>query len=141
MSKTLSQKLSPLFTLALVALVIQQSGLWARATGEILGASDAAQVLKGGQKQIVDVREKDETTDGMLKGAAWAPLSGLEIAGSETLKTLAKLDPKLPVYVYCRSGKRADRFASYLNNKGFKAINVGGFEELKAQGLETIRPQ
>ena len=68
--------------------------------------------------QLLDVRSKDEWDEGHLKGAKLLPISEDDFAG----KAKAILDPKKPVLVYCRSGKRSERAAKDLRKAGFAPV-------------------
>ena len=81
-------------------------------------------------KILIDVREKDEVAQGMLKGARWIPLSTLDEKQILALKEEFK-DKKIEVY--CRSGGRAGKFIKLLNLSEKAATNLGGYEELKAK--------
>ncbi|QJE96911.1 rhodanese-like domain-containing protein [Luteolibacter luteus] len=68
--------------------------------------------------QLLDVRSKDEWDEGHLKGAKLLPVSEEDFAG----KAKAFLDPKKPVLVYCRSGKRSEKAAKELRDAGFTPV-------------------
>lgn len=69
--------------------------------------------------QVVDVREGDEVTEGMIPGAIHLPLGQLAQRNSE-------LDPARPVITVCRSGKRSTLAAEQLTAAGFEADTMGG---------------
>lgn len=68
--------------------------------------------------QLLDVRSKEEWDEGHLKGAKLLPVSEEDFAG----KAKAFLDPKKPVLVYCRSGKRSEKAAKELRKAGFSPV-------------------
>lgn len=68
--------------------------------------------------QLLDVRSKDEWDQGHLKGAKLLPVSEEDFAG----KAKAILDPKRPVLVYCKSGKRSEKAAKELRKAGFAPV-------------------
>jgi rhodanese-related sulfurtransferase len=68
--------------------------------------------------QLLDVRTKDEWSEGHLKGAKLATVT--EDGFLEKAK--AGLDPKKPVLVYCRSGKRTVKAAKELREAGFSRV-------------------
>ena len=68
--------------------------------------------------QLLDVRSKDEWDEGHLKGAKLLPASEEDFAG----KAKAILDPKKPVLIYCRSGKRTVKAAKELRDAGFPTV-------------------
>jgi len=68
--------------------------------------------------QLVDVRRPDEFASGHIEGAQL-----IDVTESDFLDRAQKsLDPKRPVAVYCRSGKRSLRAAQMLQKVGFKVI-------------------
>ncbi|QZY53882.1 FAD-dependent oxidoreductase [Crassaminicella profunda] len=69
---------------------------------------------------IVDVREKDEYTEGHLKNAVNIPLS--EIRGR-----LNEIPKDKPVYLHCRSSQRSYNAVMALQNIGYNnIINISG---------------
>lgn len=69
---------------------------------------------------IIDVRESDEYQQGHLPTAQLYALSTL----NDTLHDLPKNEV---VYVYCRSGQRANAAVRILQESGFhKVENIGG---------------
>jgi len=67
--------------------------------------------------QVVDVRTKTETKEGMLPNAIAIPLDELR-------DNLAGLDASRPTAVVCRSGLRAWIGARILKQKGFEDVRV-----------------
>lgn len=68
--------------------------------------------------QLVDVRRPDEFASGHIEGAQL-----IDVTESDFLDRAQKaLDPKRPVAIYCRSGKRSLRAAQMLQKVGFKVI-------------------
>lgn len=68
--------------------------------------------------QLLDVRSKDEWDEGHLRGAKLLPVSEEDFVG----KAKAILDPKKPVLVYCKSGKRSAKAGKELRDAGFSAV-------------------
>jgi rhodanese-related sulfurtransferase len=79
---------------------------------------------------IVDVREKDEIENGMLKDAIWFPLSKIEKYPNWE-KDFVKLTQEKKVFLYCRSGNRSGKVMNMLEKKGIESENIGGYEALK----------
>ncbi len=84
--------------------------------------------------QLVDVREFPEYDAERVAGARLAPLSALE-------EGLGGADPRRPVYLLCRSGKRAAQAAERLAARGFEDLRVidGGMQAWAADGLPVER--
>ncbi|MFN4872871.1 MAG: rhodanese-like domain-containing protein [Akkermansiaceae bacterium] len=81
--------------------------------------------------QLLDVRTKEEWTEGHLKGAKLVTVT--EDGFLEKAKAL--LDPKKPVVVYCRSGKRSAIATEQLRANGFTVFDLeGGITAWKAAG-------
>lgn len=94
------------------------------------------QSLQNNRAVLLDVREKNEIDQGMIKGAQWVALSSAETA---TLMKIKKEHASKKIYVYCRSGVRAEKFIQLLKKVGVKAENLGGYEELIEKGLPTTK--
>jgi rhodanese-related sulfurtransferase len=72
--------------------------------------------------QLLDVRTKEEWDEGDLKGAKLVTVT--EDGFLEKAK--AVLDPKKPVVVYCRSGKRSAMAVEQLRAAGFTVVDIEG---------------
>lgn len=82
--------------------------------------------------QIIDVREAEELTDGMIPGARHIPLGA--IPGSA-----GQLDQSRPVILVCRSGRRSADAAGQLSAAGFTAHTMtGGMIDWQTAGLPVI---
>lgn len=90
-----------------------------------------------GKAVFIDVREKDEVDEGMIKGALWIPLSELKANPEATVSKVKELTKGKEIYVYCRSGNRSGKFINTLSEHGIKAINMGGFGDLVSEKLPT----
>lgn len=101
---------------------------------------EAAQVLLTEKKAIlIDVREPDETKEGVATGAVLLPLSTMKDKKEEWEKSIASLPKDKTIVVYCRSGRRSDIVGEELVKKGFKVLNMGGFDSWKKAGLPTTK--
>lgn len=98
----------------------------AREAGEALSVDAAC--------RLVDVREFAEYDAERVAGARLAPLSALD-------EGLGGVDPERPVYLMCRSGKRASQAAERLAARGFKDLRVidGGLQAWAEAGLPVER--
>ena len=68
---------------------------------------------------LLDVRELDETAEGIIEGAHLIPLGQLP-------DQLERLPKDEVIYVICRSGNRSSRACSFLSDRGFQCINMTG---------------
>jgi rhodanese-related sulfurtransferase len=100
----------------------------------------AYEKLSKGEAIILDVREKDEVSNGMIKGAEWIPLSALKSDPKNTITKLKKLISQKELYIYCRSGARANTFFKDIKEHGIEGKNLGGYSDLVAKGLPSEAP-
>lgn len=92
---------------------------------------EAAEKRLASGAQLLDVRTKEEWAEGHLKGAALVTVT--EEGFLEKAK--AVLDPKKPVVVYCRSGKRSAKATEQLRANGYTVFDLeGGIIAWKAAG-------
>ncbi|MCW1953592.1 MAG: rhodanese-like domain-containing protein [Flavobacteriia bacterium] len=67
---------------------------------------------------LIDVRTASE-----FKSGAIANAKNIDFFNRSALQTaFSKLDPKKPVYLYCRSGNRSHKAAKLLDKMGFEEI-------------------
>ena len=73
---------------------------------------------------FLDVRTREEfLRDGRIQNSVLIPLNKIKDSHDKIEKYKDK-----EIFVYCRSGRRSEIAARYLNEHGFKAFNlVGGF--------------
>ena len=77
-------------------------------------------------KILLDVRKPEEYSEGNLTGSINIPVQVLEERFSE-------LEKSKKIYIYCRSGGRAQKAVEILKKNSFEKIEVcseGGFEQL-----------
>ena len=73
---------------------------------------------------LADVRTKEEFAEGHLEGAVSLPLDELERIVFDKVD-----DPRRTLYLYCRTGNRAERAKAVLRGLGFAdTVNIGGIE-------------
>ncbi|MDA0657652.1 MAG: rhodanese-like domain-containing protein [Planctomycetota bacterium] len=84
---------------------------------------------------LVDVREKDEWSEGHLKGAVLVPLSVLE--GGKSRGKIAEALPKDKIiYCHCKSGRRALKAARVLQEYGYDVRPLAaGYKDLLKAGF------
>lgn len=137
--KLLRRFATPLLIL-LSATALWQSGAMDQFKIGSVTPQEALEAQKSGRAQIVDVREADEIRSGMVKDAVWLPLSSVQTQDALAQKTIAQLDRKKVIYVYCRSGSRSAKVAAQLQGQGFEVRNLGGFSALQSAGFPTMVP-
>jgi len=88
-----------------------------------------SQQVENNEITLLDVREDSEWNEGHIKGAKHIALGNLNI---DTTKGISK---DTPLYVYCRSGKRAGEAELKLKKLGFSnAEKLGGIIEWQEKG-------
>jgi len=84
--------------------------------------------------QIIDVREADELSTGMIEDAVHIP-------SGEVLERVGELDKSRRVIAVCHGGGRSGRVAAALTELGFNADTlVGGMSNWEAEGLPMVPP-
>ena len=74
---------------------------------------------------LLDVRTPEEHKSGYLEGAVLLPLAELESKISSKVS-----DKNTPVYIYCRSGRRAGTAVEKLKAMGYTDLhNLGGLKD------------
>jgi phage shock protein E len=66
---------------------------------------------------LLDVRTDREFAMGHIRGAAQ-----IDFYRDDFREELAKLDPNVPVYVYCRSGNRSGQAAKIMKSMRFQTV-------------------
>ena len=74
-------------------------------------------INNGPEGVLLDVRTDREFSMGHIKGA-----NQIDFYRSDFQEELSKLDPKVPVYVYCRSGNRSGQAAQIMRQMGFTTV-------------------
>ena len=88
---------------------------------EELSVTDLAALLEEGDAPyLLDVREVGEWEVGHLEGATLLPMSTIAQQGPDALPEDMPRDSL--VVVYCRSGGRSARVASFLVDQGFDEV-------------------
>jgi len=87
--------------------------------------STESKISMGNNAVLLDVRTPEEHKNGYLKGAVLLPLAELE--SKITKKIPAK---NTPIYIYCRSGRRAGTAVEKLKTMGYTDLhNLGGLKD------------
>ena len=77
---------------------------------------------------LLDVRTKEEFSEGHIEGSLNLPIGEIDRAA-----TLIP-DKSVPIYVYCRSGNRSARAAAYLKGNGYTSVyDIGGILSYKGK--------
>ncbi len=85
-----------------------------------LEASQLAELIATQEIVLVDVRNDDEVAKGIIPNALHIPLASLPTQYS-------MLTPEKPIVLYCHSGIRSAKAASFLANNGYSSLfNLSG---------------
>lgn len=103
-----------------------------------VSVNELAQLSKAGNINLLDIREANEVSDGVIPGSIWISRGLLEFQILSLVEQL-NWDPSLEIYICCRSGNRSALAAVSLLEMGFKKpISVaGGFSAWKDSGFDT----
>ncbi|MGP4072949.1 rhodanese-like domain-containing protein [Piscibacillus sp. B03] len=83
------------------------------------------QELDSGKYEVVDVREDEEVAGGMIPGAKHVVLGTIP-------ERLDEFDQNKEYVMVCRSGRRSHNASQYLQEQGYKVLNLkGGMLEWK----------
>jgi len=95
---------------------------------------EVADLLQGGEVQLIDVRQPEEHDAGRITGDRLIELSRLAAE-------VDSLDQTRPIVFYCRSGSRSAMATEAFRGAGFDAHNmVGGLLDWHAAGLPLDPP-
>ena len=78
-----------------------------------------AKVEAGEDIEIVDVREDEEVETGMIEGAK-------HIRMNDIPDNLDYFDKDKEYIMVCRSGRRSENVCHYLQDQGYKVVNMDG---------------
>ena len=96
---------------------------------------EVADLLQGGEVQLIDVRQPEEHDAGRIAGDRLIELSRLATE-------VDSLDQTRPIVFYCRSGSRSAMATEAFRGAGFDAHNmVGGLLDWQAAGLPLDPPE
>jgi molybdopterin/thiamine biosynthesis adenylyltransferase/rhodanese-related sulfurtransferase len=86
---------------------------------------------------LIDVREKDEWSEGFIPGARWIPRGFLELRIEDQIPELSS-----EIVLYCAGGNRSALAARSLAELGYTNVKsmAGGFSAWKRAGLTFDRP-
>ncbi len=113
------------FSIILIAIALLIIGISFLTGGE----KTLSAKIKNGDVQLIDVREPSEYSAGHADGAINVPLSEIQE------NKLSKISKSKPIYVYCRTGKRATTAKTTLEKAGYKNVtNLGGLSDWQDDG-------
>ena len=94
---------------------------------------DAVRMVADDGVVVLDVRTDEEVAEGRAAGAVHFPLTELEAGRLPDIAKGAK------VYVYCRTGRRAETAAGILRREGWQDVtNIGGLDDWQAAGGRVV---
>ena len=85
---------------------------------KILKQSELAEKMKEDNVVVIDVRTPGEVAQGYITGAD----KFIDINGASFAEEIGKLDKTKTYVMYCRSGGRSGRAASYMVENGFTNV-------------------
>ncbi len=96
------------------------------ATVPAISPAEAKKRADSGEKVIfLDVRTPDEYRTSHIPGSILLPVDEVEARAALLLP-----DKEMPIFVYCRSGRRSERAARTLMNLGYQHVyNLGGLRD------------
>src|SRR2546421_6928995 len=99
--------------------------------------AELAKELQSRRPAVIDVREKDETDQGILPGAKQVPRGFLELRIEETIA-----DRDADVVLYCAGGTRSLLAGRTLQEMGYRKVRSlrGGYGAWKDAGLPVEVP-
>jgi rhodanese-related sulfurtransferase len=128
------KKISNIVFFLVIAFVTYQNFFYNLAEAD---AKISYQKMLDGKALLIDVREESEIKAGMIKGAQWIALSQIEHDRKVQMDKIKSLTKDKEVYLYCRSGARANKVKTYLEDVGINAVNLGGYPQLTEAGLPS----
>jgi len=99
---------------------------------EDVQVSELKEALERGDGQLLDVREYAEFAAAHIRGARLIPLRELD-------ERCAELDRTRPLYVICRTGRRARQAQNLLRARGFSDVRcvAGGMLSWQERGYDV----
>ena len=104
---------------------------------ESISPEEAFRLQSESKVIVIDVREPSEFKNGKIQGALTIPMSLMKDNKINWDKKINELNKLQNIILYCRSGRRAEIVGEEMIKKGFKVLNLGGFDSWKSKGLPT----
>jgi rhodanese-related sulfurtransferase len=80
-------------------------------------------LAKSENLELIDVREDEEVAQGVIPGVKHIPMGQIP-------ERMDEFDPEKEYIFICRSGRRSENVCYYLQDQGYKCVNmVGGMLE------------
>lgn len=101
----------------------------------ILDVEQFSSKIRSKDFQLIDVRTPEEFKSGHLKSAV-----NINYFSESFKDSLALLDAELPVFIYCKSGKRSSKSVAIFQSIGFDSIYQlkGGFLNWKSHKMVVV---
>ena len=93
----------------------------------------AAELMRDGDAQLVDVRTPEEVEAGRIAGSKHIELDELPAQASE-------IDRERPIVFYCRSGQRSAMATGAFRAAGYEAYNLDGGLLAWVEGGQPVEP-
>jgi thioredoxin 1 len=97
------------------------AGACSQSTGSLSADEFEKKLGTGGNVQLLDVRTPDEYSKLHIEGA-----QNIDYNAPDFQEKVKALDKKRPVLVYCLSGGRSAKAASYLRKQGYNTFQLEG---------------
>lgn len=105
-------------------------------TVNLMSVEEFARFISFKDVQLIDVRTPQEYVQGHLIGAR-----NIDYQGKSFLSQIQQLDKRLPVAIYCRSGKRSNAAAQLFLREGFTVADLnGGIMAWQKAGKDIATP-
>ena len=96
-------------------------------------AQTAVRVAEASDAIVLDVRSEEEVAQGRAAGSVHFPLTELEDG------LLPDIPKDARVFVYCRTGRRAEIAARILRREGWSDVtNIGGLDDWRGAGGDVV---
>ena len=87
---------------------------------KVISTEELEKKLKDNEKlELIDVRENEEVAEGMIPGAKHIPMGSIP----ENVDYFSKDKEYI---IICRSGRRSENVCYFLQDQGFKVVNMEG---------------
>ncbi len=130
-------KLNKLFSKLACGSLLLALQLGAQAAAPSVSLETTREALGKPTTLVIDIREPNEQTGGVAKGALLIPMGQLEgrLAGITNAKTQ-------PIILICATQNRSAKVADKLQAAGYTNVSYvqGGMKQWSAQGWPVVKP-